>query len=65
VLTAVDDDEHAAWPLYEGKRARGGRATAYACRGYACDEPTDDPARLAQQVRGLREAATEVSRPGS
>ena len=33
------------WPLYAGKGARGGAATAYACRGYACDEPTVGPGR--------------------
>jgi uncharacterized protein YyaL (SSP411 family) len=59
VLASVaEGDPHAIWPLFAGKVARDGRATAYACRGYACDEPTTDPARLAEQVRGL-------SRPGS
>ena len=54
VLTGVaDTDHHASWPLYVGKAARDGRATAYACRGYACDEPTTDPARLGAQVRAL------------
>jgi hypothetical protein len=54
VLTMVAaGDLHAAWPLYAGKSCRDGRATAYACRGYACDEPTSDPERLAEQVRGL------------
>ncbi len=54
VLTAVaPGDEHADWPLYAGKGMRDGQATAYACRGYACDEPTSDPERLAAQVRGL------------
>jgi hypothetical protein len=54
VLTAVaPGDAHAGWPLYAGKEARDGRATAYACRGYACDEPTSDPARLAEQVAAL------------
>jgi uncharacterized protein len=46
-------DAHAEWPLYAGKTAREGRATAYACRGYACDEPTTDPERLAEQVAAL------------
>ncbi len=40
----------ASWPLFEGKLARDGAATAYVCRGYACDEPTADPARVRQQV---------------
>jgi uncharacterized protein len=54
VLTEVAaGDPHAGWPLHEGKSARDGRATAYACRGYACDEPTSDPERLAEQVVGL------------
>jgi uncharacterized protein len=64
VLTSVaDGDAHAGWPLFTGKVARDGRATAYACRGYTCDEPTDDPERLAAQVEGLAGAA--VSRGGS
>jgi uncharacterized protein YyaL (SSP411 family) len=54
VLTGVaDGDPHITWPLYAAKTARDGRPTAYACRGYACDEPTADPARLAEQVRAL------------
>ena len=58
VLTAVAaGDEHAGWPLYAGKAARGDRATAYACRGYACDEPTTDPGRLEEQVRALATSA--------
>ncbi|HUF05959.1 MAG TPA: thioredoxin domain-containing protein [Candidatus Binatia bacterium] len=46
-------DPHASWPLFSGKLARDGRPTAYACRGYACDEPTSDAARLVEQVRAL------------
>jgi len=53
VGTVVPGHPHAEWPLFAGKVARNGRATAYACRGYACDAPTDDPARLAEQVRDL------------
>ena len=62
VLTAVaDGDPQAAWPLYQAKTARGGQATAYACRGYACDEPTSDADRLTEQVRGLA-AGTQPAR---
>ena len=43
----------AGWPLFEGKTARGGAPTAYVCRGYACDEPTNDPDRAAAQVASL------------
>ena len=63
VLTSVvPGDAHAEWPLYAGKVTRGGRATAYACRGYACDEPTDSPARLAEQVDALSPALTGAAR---
>ena len=58
VLTAVAaGDPHVSWPLYAGKVTREGRATAYACRGYACDEPTSEPDRLEEQVRGLSSGA--------
>ena len=54
VLAAVaEGDAHSEWPLFAGKAPRGGAATAYACRGYSCDEPTSDPARLSAQVSGL------------
>jgi len=54
VLTAIGaGDPHVDWPLYTGKGARDGVATAYACRGHACDEPTTDPARLTEQVASL------------
>jgi uncharacterized protein YyaL (SSP411 family) len=43
----------AAWPLFEGKTVRDGLATAYVCRGYACEEPTQDPVRVLAQVAGL------------
>jgi uncharacterized protein YyaL (SSP411 family) len=43
----------AAWPLFAGKGMRDGVATAYVCRGYACDEPTADPDRVRAQVAGL------------
>jgi uncharacterized protein len=58
LATVRHGDEHAGWPLFEGKSARAGQPTAYACRGYACDEPTDDPERLAEQVSALGAART-------
>ncbi len=51
-------DPHAAWPLFAGKAARDGETTAYACRGYACDAPTGDPAMLTKQVRALGASRT-------
>ncbi len=53
IASVAPGDGHADWPLFAGKVAAGGAATAYACRGYACDEPTSDPDRLAEQVRNL------------
>jgi len=43
----------ASWPLFAGKTAGPNGATAYACRGYACDAPTADPDTLAGQVAAL------------
>ena len=63
VLSSVAPDAaHGEWPLYAGKVAHEGRATAYACRGYACDEPTSDPKRLAEQVAAL--ASSPARAPG-
>ena len=57
VLTSVaPGDPQASWPLYVRKEPREGRATAFACRGYACDEPTHDAGRLAEQVVALSPA---------
>jgi uncharacterized protein YyaL (SSP411 family) len=47
------DDGVALGALFEGKAARAGVATAYVCRGYACDEPTTDPERVRAQVAAL------------
>ncbi|HEX2882957.1 MAG TPA: thioredoxin domain-containing protein [Candidatus Limnocylindria bacterium] len=60
VLTGVaPGDPHAEWPLHLGKDPRDGHPTAYACRGYACDEPTHDPDRLGAQVAALAAASTD------
>jgi uncharacterized protein YyaL (SSP411 family) len=45
---------HAGWPLFADKVARGDVATAYVCRGYACDAPTSDPSEATAQVMALR-----------
>ncbi len=46
-------DGPAAWPLFAGKTPRGGRPTAYVCRGYACEAPTEDPREVLSQVGAL------------
>ncbi|HMC55038.1 MAG TPA: thioredoxin domain-containing protein [Gemmatimonadaceae bacterium] len=44
--------------LLRDRVARDSRATAYLCRGYVCDEPVTDPARLAEQIdRAVRARA--------
>jgi uncharacterized protein YyaL (SSP411 family) len=43
----------AEWPLFEGKVPRDGQATAYVCRGYACEAPTTQPQEAAAQVARL------------
>ncbi|HEX2193812.1 MAG TPA: thioredoxin domain-containing protein [Candidatus Limnocylindria bacterium] len=52
-------------PLFEGKVAGDGRATAYVCRGYACDAPTADPETARAQVAGLAIGGPRVSPAGS
>ncbi len=47
-------------PQLEGKTARGGKATAYVCRGKTCDLPTSDP-----KVFAARLARTEPLLPKS
>jgi uncharacterized protein YyaL (SSP411 family) len=44
--TAEDGDP----ALLSGRTARNGQATAYVCRGYACDEPVSDPVALGEQL---------------
>ncbi len=50
-------------PLLNGKRALGGRATAYVCRGFVCDRPTKDPAGFAAELS--RPPATRTAGPRS
>jgi uncharacterized protein YyaL (SSP411 family) len=50
VLVRVTEGEPSMSPLVEGKTARGGKPTAYVCVGTHCEQPTTDPAQLAQQL---------------
>jgi uncharacterized protein len=52
VAGRAPEDEEATGlvPLLAEREARGGRATAYVCEGYACQSPTTDPEELAGQL---------------
>jgi len=51
VIAGVPSDGSiTGWSLFEDKLARDGQATAYVCRGYACEAPTTDPQEAAAQV---------------
>ncbi|HYN83771.1 MAG TPA: thioredoxin domain-containing protein [Pyrinomonadaceae bacterium] len=52
VVRAREDDERAAGlvPLLAGREARGGRATAYVCENYACQQPVTSAEELAAQL---------------
>jgi uncharacterized protein len=48
---APDDEEDGRLiPLLADRPTRDGRATAYVCEGYACQNPTTAPEGLAQQL---------------
>jgi uncharacterized protein len=46
-------DATADWSLLLEKGPIGGKATAYVCRGYACQAPTGDPAAVDLQIAEL------------
>ena len=52
VVGTSPGDPAAGWPIFENKEPRG-EATAYVCRGYACEAPTDDPELVTRQVASL------------
>jgi len=50
VLAGGRPDDAAGVALLEGRPMQGGRATAYVCRGYACEAPVVEPEALAGQL---------------
>jgi hypothetical protein len=42
--------DNGAPALLSGRTPRDGHATAYVCRGYACDEPVSEPSALGSQL---------------
>jgi uncharacterized protein YyaL (SSP411 family) len=50
VIEGEDLEAHAALvPTLKGKRARGGRVTAYVCENRVCKFPTESPEEFAKQ----------------
>jgi uncharacterized protein YyaL (SSP411 family) len=47
------DDGQAAVPLLTGRQMLAGRATAYVCQRFACQQPVATPRELAAQLRKL------------
>jgi uncharacterized protein len=50
VLAATGDPNASAIPLLHDRPLRGGRPTAYVCRGFACQAPVTDPDALRDQL---------------
>jgi uncharacterized protein YyaL (SSP411 family) len=46
----IDGKGHDVWPGLKGKRAQGGKPTAYLCTRGSCRMPTADPAQLRDQL---------------
>ncbi|MDO8501534.1 MAG: thioredoxin domain-containing protein [Gemmatimonadaceae bacterium] len=49
-LAGGSDDSNGSIALMDGRLAQDGKATAYVCRSYACEEPAMTPAVLATQL---------------
>ena len=54
VLALAPDPAASTVPLLRDRTAIDGRATAYLCRGFACQRPTTEPAELASQLEDAR-----------
>ncbi len=53
IAASPPDGSLAGWSLFDAKVPRDGRATAYVCRGYACEAPTTDPREATAQVQRM------------
>jgi hypothetical protein len=50
VLAVSGSPDTSAIPLLLGRTRLQGSATAFVCRGFACQSPVTDPAALAEQL---------------
>jgi len=54
VIAVAADPTASAVPLLHDRERLGGAATAYLCRGFACQRPTTEPDELASQLEAAR-----------
>ncbi len=54
VVSVAADPASSAVPLMAGRTRLEGRATAYVCRRFTCQQPVTDPVGLASQIAGVR-----------
>ncbi len=54
VIAVSADPAGSAVPLLHDRLMLDGAATAYLCRGFACQRPTTDPTELASQLKAAR-----------
>ena len=52
VIAGGAPDQRNGVALLANREMRGGKATAYVCRGSVCDEPVTDATKLFEQLRG-------------
>jgi uncharacterized protein YyaL (SSP411 family) len=60
-LVLAGGSESTGIALLNGREARNGKATAYVCRSYTCDEPVSDPARFGEQLEKAGRIPTAVT----
>jgi len=60
VLAGGSGDRETSVKLLEGRTLKGGKPTAYVCRGYTCDEPVTEPRELSRQLESAPRVSTTV-----
>jgi uncharacterized protein YyaL (SSP411 family) len=59
-LVLAGGSEESGIALMQGRTVTRGKATAYVCRSYACEEPASDPKVLASQLENAGRITTQV-----